>query len=193
MKSILFLLSLLISTHLHAQGFLPVANIVKIKGDVFINKEKVAVGAEIASGMLLSVPRLNDHAVIKFQNGHLIRYSGTGLLAEEINPKEGSFKLLNGKVFAIIRALTPNEKMSIKTDKAVIVAQEARFFIDEIPQRTYLSVSSGAISVEKGDSRIEVGKDQELRATTKGKLKKTVPSRQLLNLNHQVYEEMERP
>ncbi|RPJ75434.1 MAG: hypothetical protein EHM20_08935, partial [Alphaproteobacteria bacterium] len=104
-----FLLSITLLSSAFASGFMEVANVTKIHGKAFIDKEEIKVGAEIAEGMLISIPKHTDFVEVKFQNGHLVRLTGAKVKVQTLNPKNTLFNLIKGKIFSAIKPLTQNE------------------------------------------------------------------------------------
>ncbi len=167
-----------------------VANIVKIKGEAFIDKEKISEGAEVATGMIINLPKKGDYVEIKFQNGHLVRFTSAEVFVESVTPKEAFFKLLRGKVFAIVKTLTEGEKFNVKTRYASFAVRGTKFFIEETKSKSYLCVSEGVVTAEKDKSIVEVRKDYDLIATQKTKLKTFKASEKMISLSNAVFEEM---
>lgn len=184
---------LFFSSSLYAQGFMQVANIVKLQGTAFINKEKIENGAEVANGMEINIPAKKDFIVIKFQNGHLVKFTGAMVKTLEIDPKEGKFQLIKGQAHIIAQPLTQGEKFSIQTRQASFAVRGTKFFIDESTKNSRLLVSEGVVTAERESSIIEVRKDQELLVTSKGKLKAIQASEKKLTIAKKVFEEMQTP
>lgn len=193
MKIIILSFCLFFSSSLYAQGFMQVANIIKLTGSVFINKEKIEKGAEIANGMEISIPGKNDFIVIKFQNGHLVKFTGALVRAMEIDPKEGKFQLIKGQAHIMAQPLTQGERFSIITKQARFAVRGTKFFIDETSKNSRLLVAEGVVTVERDSSITEVRKDQELLVTSKGRLKAFQAQEKKLIRAKKVFEEMQNP
>ncbi len=176
-----------------AEGFAPVANIIKIKGEAFINKEKIVEGAEVATGMEISLPKKGSYIDIKFQNGHIVRFAEAVVKVESITPKETFFNLVKGKIFSVVKGLTEGEKFQVKTRYASFAVRGTKFFIVEKAKESYLCVCEGVVTAEKKNSIVEVRKDQDLYANQKGKLKALQASEQMITMSNQVFDEMTKP
>lgn len=191
MKS-LILFSLL-CTGAFAQGFAPVANVTKISGEVLINKEKIEKGAEIATGMEISMPKKGSSIDIKFQNGHLLRLVDASVFVESITPKEYFFNLKKGKAYSSVVELTEGEKYLIKTKDASFAVRGTKFLIDEKSNSTSLIVVDGVVTAEKEKSIVEVRKGQSLNVTQKSKMKSVQTSSKMISEINHVFEEILKP
>ncbi len=169
---------------------MPVANIIKIKGEAFINKEKISEGAEVATGMTIDLPKKGDFVEIKFQNGHLVRFTGATVFVELITPKETFFKLIKGKLFSVVKALTEGEKFTVKTQHASYAVRGTKFFIEVERNKSFLFVGEGVVTAEKDKSIIEVRKDHDLFIEHKSKLKVQTATKQMIKTNNVVFEDM---
>lgn len=194
MKIKILCFCLFFSTSLFAQGFMQVANVVKLNGAVYINKEKIENGAEIANGMEINIPEKNDFIVIKFQNGHLVKFTGAVVKTLEIDPKEGKFQLVKGQAHIMAQPLTQGEKFSIQTKHASFAVRGTKFLIDVTTKNSRLLVAEGVVTAERDHSITEVRKDQELKVSSKkGKLKTVPATANKLSLAKKVFEEMQEP
>ena len=86
-----------------ASSFLPNANIVKIHGQAFIDKEKIEEGAEVAKGMEIKIPKKGDYVIIKYQNGHKVRLSGAIVKVEELTEKSSLLNLIKGEIHTLVK------------------------------------------------------------------------------------------
>ena len=118
MKVVSLICAFLFAFNVHAAGFLPIANIVLIKGTAFIDREEVKVGAEIAKGMEIKIPKKGDYIVVKFQNGHKVRFTEATVKIEELTEKISLISLLKGQVHTLVKTLTPDETFTVKTKYA---------------------------------------------------------------------------
>ncbi len=173
-----------------AQGFMPVANVSKISGSAFVNKEKIKVGAEIAEGMDVSIPKKGDYIEVKFQNGHIVRLVGAHVLVTTLNPKNTFFELLKGKIFSVIKPLTPNETFDVKTKRASFGVRGTQFFIEEDKSQTYLCVCEGVVSAKSGSGQIEVHKDEDVTIAPKRELKATLAAKSMIGMAKAVFKDM---
>ena len=166
MKFITFILCLLVSFSVSAAGFAPIANIVKIKGEAFINKDKVETGAEVAKGMEIKIPKKTDYIVVKFQNGHLVRFSGATVKIEELTENFSLMNLIKGEAHSLIKTLTEDEKFMIKTKYASFAVRGTKFgvSVDEKKKQAYLCVCDGVVSATntKGNLSVDVKKDEDV-------------------------------
>ncbi|MBC7539711.1 MAG: FecR domain-containing protein [Bacteriovorax sp.] len=183
-------LSLVIITSAHAE-FMPVANVSKIQGKAFINKEQIKVGAEIAERMELVIPKAGDFVEVKFQNGHLIRFTGATVKVETLNPKNTLFNLLRGKLYSAIKPLTQNETFEVKTKRVAFAVRGTHFMIEETKKQSYLCVCEGVVSAKSATGEVKVNKDEDLSlATPKSELKATVAAKSMINMTNVVFKDM---
>lgn len=190
MKLISFLLFSLISFSAFAQGFAPVANVIEIKGEVLINKEKIEKGAEIATGMEIEMPKRGTFIDIKFQNGHLLRLVDAAVFVSNITPKEYFFNLKKGKAYSIVKPLTEAEKYLIKAKDISFTASGTKFVIDEHSNNTSLVVADGIVTAEKAKSIIEVRKGQTLNFPQVGKMESMQASSKIISKSIKIFDEM---
>lgn len=174
-----------------ASGFMQVANVTKIHGSAYINKEKIKEGAEIMEGMELNIPKKGDYVDVKFQNGHLVRFVGANVKVETLNPKNYLFNLIKGKIFSAIRPLTQDETFHVKTKRASFAVRGTRFFIEESKKNSYLCVCEGAVDTKSSKGEITVSKDEDLTlVSNKSELKKTSASKMMIDMGNKVFGEM---
>lgn len=174
-----------------AGGFMQVANVTKIQGKAFINKEKIIVGAEIAEGMELNIPKSGDYVEVKFQNGHLVRFTGAKVKVETLNPKNTLFHLIRGKIFSAIKPLTEGETFHVKTMRAAFAVRGTKFMIEETKNKSYLCVCEGVVATKSAKGEVEVKKDEDLSlATAKGELKATLAAKSMIKMTNAVFTEM---
>jgi hypothetical protein len=190
MKFKVFLVSMLFSTLAFSAGFAPVANVVKIKGTAFINKEKIKVGAEIATGMEISIPNKTDFIEVKFQNGHIIRMAGAKVIVEDITPKSTLFSLVKGKIFSFVKPLTTGETFVIKTNRASMGVRGTKFFIDESQKETYLCVCDGTVVAKTPNEEIAVEKDKDLFVSGSKPSKLVDASKRMLDMGNKTFKDM---
>lgn len=187
MKS-LILLSLL-STSAFAQ-FAPVANVATLNGEILINKEKIEKGAEIATGMEISMPKRGSFIDIKFQNGHLLRLKDAEVTVKSITPKEYFFNLKKGEAYSLVKSLTEGEKYSITAKDVTFNVRGTKFVIDVKSNDTTLVVTDGVVTVERAQKIVEVRKGQTLNVAQKGKLKAIAASSKFISDSNKVFEEL---
>lgn len=184
-------ISLTFLSNAFASGFMQVANVTKIHGTAFINKEKIKVGAEIAERMELHIPQKGDFVEVKFQNGHMVRFVGAKVAVETLNPKNTLFNLIRGKIFSVIKPLTQDETFHIKTKHATFAVHGTKFMIEETKKQSSLYVIEGVVAAKSTSGEIDVKKDEMLiLASAKAKLKTAVASPQLIEMANKVFTEM---
>lgn len=185
------LLSLTFLSSAFATGFMQVANVTKIQGKAFIDKEQIKVGAEIAEGMELSIPKSADYVEVKFQNGHLVRFTGAKVKVETLNPKNTLFQLIKGKIFSVIRPLTQDETFHVKTKRAAFAVRGTKFMIEETKKQSYLCVCEGVVATKSAKGEVEVKKDEDLSlANAKSELKATLAAKSMIKMANAVFGEM---
>lgn len=195
MKILSLICSLCFSISVYASGFLPIANIVKINGHAFIDKEEISVGAEVAKGMTITIPKKGDYVVVKFQNGHMVRFTEAVVKIEELTEKTSLINLLKGQVHTLVKKLTPDETFKIKTKYASFGVRGTKFGIslDEKKKKAYLCVCEGVVQATKGKLTADVSKNEDLWVGAQTKKLEVKPStEQMFNMTNQVIEELER-
>ena len=186
----LFLLQNVVS-NVFAAGFMQVANISKIHGTAFINKEKVKEGAEVAEGMDINIPKKGDYIEIKFQNGHLVRFTEANVKVETLNPKNTLFSLIKGKIFSAIKPLTQGETFQVKTKRVSFAVRGTKFLIEESKKQSYLCVCDGVVSAKSSKGEVNVAKDEDLTlAKANGELKATLAAKSMMDMTNKVFTEM---
>lgn len=196
MKVISLILSLLFTLSVSASGFLPIANVVKIKGEAFIDKEKISTGAEVAKGMEIKIPKKGDYIVVKFQNGHMVRFSEAVVRVEELTENFSLMNLIKGQAHSLIKTLMPEEKFIIKTKYASFAVRGTKFGIslDEKKKKAYLCVCEGVVSATntKGNLSTDVKKDEDLWVGLDAKeLKAKKSGADMTKMTNQMIDEME--
>ncbi|MGZ3787502.1 MAG: FecR domain-containing protein [Bacteriovorax sp.] len=180
----------LVTSAFAANGFMAVANVSKIHGTAFINKEKIKEGAEIAEGMEVSVPKKGDYIEVKFQNGHLVRFVGAKVKVEKLNPKNTLFELIKGKIFSAIKPLTQNETYGIKTRQASFAVRGTQFMIEEEKKQTYLCVCEGVVNAKTAKGSVDVNKDEDVTIAPKRELKATLAAKSMVDMTKNVFKDM---
>lgn len=184
-------LSLTFFSSAFASGFMQVANVTKIQGKAFIDKEQIKVGAEIAEGMELTIPKSADYVEVKFQNGHLVRFTGAKVKVETLNPKNTLFNLIKGKIFSAIKPLTQDETFHVKTKRAAFAVRGTKFMIEETKKQSYLCVCEGVVATKSAKGEVEVKKDEDLSlANAKSDLKATFAAKSMIKMTNTVFSEM---
>ena len=173
-----------------AAGFMAVANVSKIQGAAFINKEKIKEGAEIAEGMELSIPKAKDYVEVKFQNGHVVRFSGATVKVTNLNPKNTLFTLIKGKMYSVIKALTKDETFKVKTKEAAFAVRGTKFYIEAAKKQAYLCVCDGTVSTTAGKKEVDVNKDEDLTYNGIGELKATLAAKVMINSSNDTFKDM---
>lgn len=192
MKYLSLICFFVVSFNLFAAGFLPNANIVKIQGTAFINNEEVKEGAEIAKGMLIKIPKKGDYIIVKFQNGHVVKFSEATVKVTELTEKISLFNLVKGQVYSLIKALTPDEKFIVRTRYASFGVRGTKYgiSIDEKNKQAYLCVCEGAVEATKGKLTVLVKKDEDLLVGNKDKkLEVKTASTNMINMTNSAFEE----
>ena len=191
-KSLVVALFLSMTLSLNAfAGFMQVANVTKIQGKAFINGEKIKVGAEVAEGMEVNIPKKGDFLEVKFQNGHLVRFSEAHIKVEVLNPKNTLFNLLKGKIFSAIKPLTQNETFEIKTKRLSFAVNGTKFMVEENKKQSYICVEDGVVITKSSKSQVEVKKDEDLTlANANDELKATVAAKSSVNAINKVFTAM---
>lgn len=172
-------------------GFMQVANVTKIHGTAFIDKEKIKVGAEIAEGMRLNIPKSADYVDVKFQNGHVVRFSGASVLVETLNPKNTLFNLLKGKMFSAIKPLTQDETFHVKTKRVSFAVRGTQFMVEETKLKSYLCVCEGEVAAKSDKGEVVVKKDEDFSLSKKSaELKSTMAAKSMVNMTKAVLQDM---
>ena len=185
---------LMFSLNTYANGFLPIANIVKINGTALINNEEVQVGAEVAKGMEIKIPKKGDYIVVKFQNGHKVRFTEATVKIEELTEKVSLISLLKGQVHTFVKKLMPEEKFTIKTKYASFGVRGTKFGIslDESKKEAYLCVCEGIVQTTQGNKSVDVLKDEDLWVGANAKkLEAKKATAMMVNMTSQIIEEFE--
>ncbi len=162
MKIKILILACIFTTNLFAAGFLPIANITKVKGKALINKEQIREGAEIVSGLEISIPRRSDYIEITFQNGHHVRFTGAELIVGEFTPKATHFDLLKGKIATTIKELTPNEIFEVKTRSGLFTMSAGKSTLIQSKKQSHLEVTEGSVLVKTKKEEREVKKNERV-------------------------------
>ena len=181
---------ILFSFNTFAAGFAPVANVVKIKGTVLIDNQKIREGAEVAQGMDLKIPKKGDYVEVKFQNGHVVRLVGAHVKVEDLTPKSTIFHLIKGKIFSAIESLSKDETFVVKTRSASFGVRGTKFFIEENSKESYLCVCEGVVSAKTTSGEVDVSKDQDLYIRGKKSLEVKAASKNMLNLSNNTFKDM---
>lgn len=161
MKIKTLLLATLFTTNLFAAGFLPIANVSKVKGKALINKEQIKEGAEIVSGVEISIPKKNDFVEIKFQNGHNVRLTGAEVAVGEFTPKATHFDLAKGKITTTLK-LTPDETFVVKTAHGTFNIHDGKSTLVESKKLAHLEVVDGSVTVKTDKGEKEVKKSEKV-------------------------------
>ena len=194
MKLISFIFCCLFTLSASANGFLPIANIIKIQGVAYINNEKIEVGAEVAKGMEIRIPRARDYVVIKFQNGHKVRLSGGLVKVEELTEKTSLLNLIRGEIHTLVKHLTEDEKFTIKTKYASFAVRGTKFGVslDEKKKKAYLCVCEGVVNASQKNMSVDVKKDEDLWVGMNAKeLKVKASTKAMFDQTNELINEME--
>lgn len=194
MKVVSLICALMLTFNVHAAGFLPIANIVKIHGAAFIDKEEVREGAEVAKGMEIKIPKKGDYIVVKFQNGHKVRFTEATVKIEELTEKTSLINLIKGQVHTLVKKLTPDETFTVKTKYAAFAVRGTKFgvTIDDKKKKSYLCVCEGVVAATQGKNSVDVHKDEDLWVGANAKkleAKQSTP--QMYNMTNDIIQEME--
>jgi hypothetical protein len=190
-KSLVAVLFLSISASCFAQGFMQVANVTKVHGKAFFNKEKVAVGAEVTEGMTINIPKKGDFIEVKFQNGHVVRFTETLVKVATLNPKNTVLSLIKGKIFSAIKPLTQDETFHVKTKRVSFAVRGTKFLIEETKKQSYLCVCDGVVVAKSSKGEVEVKKDEDLSlAKANGELKATLAAKSMMTMTNAVFTDM---
>lgn len=194
MKIVSLICTFLFILNVEAAGFLPIANIVKIHGTAFINKEEVKEGAEIVKGMEIKIPKKGDYVVIKFQNGHKVRFTEAIVKVEELTEKTSLMSLIKGSVHTLVKKLTPEETFTVKTKYASFAVRGTKFgiTIDDVKKKAYLCVCEGVVAATHGKMSVDVKKDEDLWVGSNAKkLEVQQSTPQMFNMTNDIIQEME--
>lgn len=184
-------LSLMMFSSVFASGFMQVATVSRIQGSALINNEKIKEGAEIAEGMELNIPKKGDFVDIKFQNGHIVRFSGATVKVETLNPKNTLFNLIKGKIFSAIKPFTQDETFQVKTKRASFAVRGTKFMMEETKKQSYLCVCEGVVVTKSATGEVEVKKDEDLSLNNaNSKLKATFAAKSMINATNKVFNDM---
>ena len=164
MKFISLIISLFFTVSVFAQGFLPNAKVVKVHGEVLANKKPLKSGTEIVKGMDIRIAGDRDYAIIKFQNGHMLKLTGANVKFDELTEKSSIVSLNNGQLHALVNALNPGEKFVIKTLYANYSGNASKFgvTINQKRKRSYLYVIDGVAHITKGKLSADVKKEEDI-------------------------------
>ncbi|MEA9355193.1 FecR domain-containing protein [Bacteriovorax sp. PP10] len=194
MKFFSLILCILFAFNVSASGFLPIANIVKIHGEAFINKEVVAEGAEVAQGMEIKIPKKGDYIIVKFQNGHKVRFTEATVKVEELTEKITLLTLIKGQVHTFVNKLTKDEKFSVKTKYASFAVRGTKFgvSIDDKKKQAYLCVCEGVVNTTQNKMSVDVKKDEDIWVGLNAKkLIVKQSTAQMQNMTSQIIDEMD--
>jgi hypothetical protein len=164
MKFFSLILFTLFTFNLSASEFLPLANIVKIHGKAFFNKEVVTEGAEVVQGMEINIPKKGDYIIVKFQNGHKVRFSEATVIIEELTEKVTLLTLIKGQIHTFVNKLTKDEKFLVKTKYASFGVRGTKFgvSIDDEKNKAYLCVCEGVVNTTQNKMSVDVKKDEDI-------------------------------
>lgn len=194
MKIKMFLVSIFTMLSLSAQaaqGFMAVANIVKMQGKVMINKEAVKEGAEVADRMTIVIPKAKDFVDVKFQNGHIIRFVGATVKVESITPKSAVFNVEKGRVFASVKPMTKDESFTIKTARGTFKADGSKLWLEETKKDTYVIVADGKVAAKTKKGEVLVNKSEDLRLSKPtAELKTTLAAQSMIEKSNGIFKEM---
>ena len=196
MKFFSMILCALFAFNVYADGFLPHASIVKIHGSAFINNEAVSEGAEVAQGMEIKIPKKGDYIILKFPNGHRVRFTEAMVRVEELTEKRTFFNLIKGQVHTLVKKLTQDEKFVVKTRYASFAVRGTKFGIsldENNKENAYLCVCEGVVNATQGKLSVDVAKDEDIWVGLNAKkltVKKSAAAMQ--TMTSQIIDEMEK-
>lgn len=195
MKFFSLILCALFTFNIYADGFLPHASIVKIHGSAFIDNDPVSEGAEVAQGMEIKIPKKGDYIILKFPNGHKVRFTEATVKVEELTEKKTLFNLLKGQVHTLVKKLTQDEKFVVKTKYASFAVRGTKFGVglDEEKKKAYLCVCEGLVNTTQGKLSVDVAKDEDLWVGMNAKnltVKKSPATMQMMT--SQIIDEMDK-
>lgn len=187
-------LSLILVSNASA-GFMAVARISKMKGSATSKAgkelEKLKVGDEVSEGMNIFLKGKTDFIEVKFQNGHLVRFTGATIKVETLNPKNTLLKLIKGKIFSIIKPLTQDETFDIKTKRASFAVRGTKFMVEESKKQSYVCVCEGVVATKSSKGEIDVKKDEDLTlAKANGELQATVAAKSMIDMTNAIFNDM---
>lgn len=193
MKFFSLVLCALFVFNVNASGFLPIAKVVKIHGKALINEEAATEGAEVAQGMEIKIPKKGDYIIVKFQNGHKVRFTEATVKVEELTEKVTLISLIRGQIHTFVNKLTQDEKFSVKTKYASFAVRGTKFgvSIDDEKNKAYLCVCEGVVSATQDKMSVDVKKDEDIWVSLNAKelvVKKA--TEQMQSMTGQVIEEM---
>jgi hypothetical protein len=168
-------------------GFLPVAKIVNISGNVLVNNEIAKVGTEISEGSEVSINMEKDFADIKYQNGHILRLKGGVIKVQELTPKKSIIELVKGTLFNLIKKLATDETFTIKTKSVSFGVRGTQFYISQSAKESYLCVCDGIVTAKKGNKTLEVKKDEDLFINKKMPYAVTSSSKQMREMGNDIF------
>ena len=194
MKIISLLILMFLNLNLSAAGFLPNAQIVKVHGLVLQGKMPLKAGDEVFKGMNINIPKRGDYLIMKYNNGHVLKLTGAMIKVEELTEKDSTINLLKGQVHTLVRALTKDEKFTIKTKYASFGVRGTKYnlVIDEKGKQAYLCVCEGEVEASLGKQMVTVKKDQDLfvgSKTKKMEVKKATTN--MIDMSNLVINELE--
>jgi hypothetical protein len=185
------LLAFTFCSSVFAEGFMQVANVSKVNGTAYFNKEKIAVGAEVTEGMEINIPKKGDYVEVKFQNGHLVRLTGAKVKVETLNPKNTLFNLLKGKIYSAIKPLTKDETFQVKTKRVSFGVRGTKFMVEESKKNSYLCVCEGIVAAKSNAGEVDVNKDEDLTIRSlKEAPKASLATKNMMNMTNQVFMDM---
>lgn len=153
---------LLLSFNLFASGFMEVATVSKLRGDVFAGSQKLKVGDELMTGMEIKALGKKTFVEFKFQNGHQVRMVNAEAKVENIDPKVTTIQLIKGKIFSALKKLTPNEGFEIKTKYASMAVRGTQYLVEAWEKKTYVCVLKGTVEVQKTKEVITLQEKQHV-------------------------------
>lgn len=193
MKFFSLILFSLFSFNVFANGLLPIANIIKIHGDALVGKEAIHEGMEVTQGMEISIPKKGDYIILKFQNGHKVRFTEAIVKVEELTQKSTLFTLLKGQIHTFVSKLTPDEKFIVKTKDASFAVRGTKFSVslDDKKNQAYLCVCEGVVNTSRGEMSVDVKKKQDLWINLDNKrLIVEDSAERMQNMTNQIIDEM---
>ena len=184
MKSISLLLYLFLSFNLLAAE----AEVVRIKGEVFVGEKKLELGDDLEEGQIVEIKDKSSFVQLKFEDGSLVLHKSGQLELRKMKPKTTLLKLIKGKVF-IYKNKAIKSRLNIKTRHAVFAVRGTKFFVEDAFD-AYLCVCEGTVAVKNKTGVMDVNAGEDTHVTYTQMMKKFKSNDMMNKMLFKAFDEM---
>lgn len=163
--------------------------VVRLKGEVTLDGRQLEVGDAIKIGSKVIANGKKSFVQFQFASGSLLMLKDGEMVINKVVAKRTVVDLVRGTIFSFIKK-KDGRKFKIRTKNAALGIRSTKFYVQAVPDDTYLCVCDGTVNIKNKKGSMDIGAEEDIHVSLDGELKKAKANKMMWEMTQEGFKEM---